>query len=497
MAGSTLCVSCAQLPRKGRASAVKTTRCPDCNSDIGVTSYGVAFQMEGPRRKRIATPGILTSMLVGGALLAVVIALAGMGLWTSEKALPVARPADPPPGNELLRVPEVAVASAVPHDIGAAQAKQRVSQLIATIRNENARGQDAFVLANMERRSELRGLPFVMGAACRQERGKASSFQASVSAVRDGQEADSARFAAHDPKGDPHSPFWNTYLAETGHQGIDTDHGIAALTQILAPERITMRASLLARLKQSNRPEATRAIARSAIFDSDPAIRVAAVNALKDRPRAEYDDILMHGLRYPLPSVARHTAQVMLALNRTDLLPKVAAFLDEAAPGDPAPQKVEGKPACVVHELVRINHHRNCLLCHPPTQTGETFEVPGVIPIPGMAFPTSPKEAYGAAQSLGEPMVRADTTYLRQDFSVLMPVAGAAPWPDMQRFDFLVRTRVVDGKELAILQADMKARAADFVSENHKAAMKVLRDLSGQDAAPNAAAWQKSSSAAK
>jgi hypothetical protein len=37
----------------------------------------------------------------------------------------------------------------------------------------------------------------------------------------------------------------------------------------------------------------------------------------------------------------------------------------------------------------------------------------------------------------------------------------------------------------------MKARAADFLSENHQAALKVLRDLSGQDAVPNAAAWQR------
>ena len=117
--------------------------------------------------------------------------------------------------------------------------------------------------------------------------------------------------------------------------------------------------------------------------------------------------------------------------------------------------------------------------------------MPGVIPIPGLAFPTSPKDAYGSAQSLGEPMVRADTTYLRQDFSVLMPVTGATPWPDMQRFDFLIRKRIVEGKELAALQAMMKDRGADFVSENQKAALQVLRDLSGQDAAPNAAAWQR------
>jgi hypothetical protein len=370
-------------------------------------------------------------------------------------------------------------------------AGRQINHLITTIRNENAAGQDAFVLANMKRRPELQGMPFVMGAACRQDRVKAVSFQTSVSAVRDGLEMDSSRFAARDTTSDPHGPFWQTYMASTAHQGIATDHGIAALTQILAPERKTMRASLLERLKQSNRPEATRAIARSAIFDSDGDIRAAAVKALKDRPRAEYDEVLMHGLRYPLATVAKRSAQVMLALNRTDLLPNVAAVLDEAAPGDPAVQKVEGKPVHVVHELVRINHHRNCLLCHPPSQTGETFEVPGVIPIPGMAFPTSPKDAYGSAQSLGEPMVRADTTYLRQDFSVLMPVTGAAPWPEMQRFDFLVRTRVVEGKELAALQANIQARAADFLSDNHKAALKVLRDLSGEDAAPNAAAWQK------
>lgn len=491
MAGSTLCVSCAQLPRKDRSLAVKSMRCPECSAMFAVTSYGTPFRMKDAPAKRMVTPGMLTCVAVGGGLTALLIAVVGLGMWTSEKVPTVAQRADPPVANELARVPEVAVDSPVPHSIGASQAKVRVNQLITNIRNDNARGQDAFVLANMERRPELRGMPFVMGAACRQAPAKAVSFQSSVSAVRDGMEVDSSRFAARDASGDPHGPFWQTYLAQTAHQGIDTEHGVAALTQILAPEPISMRKSLLERLRQSPRPEATRAIARSAIFDGDGDIRAAAVKALKDRPKAEYDDILMQGLRYPLATVAKRSAQAMLALNRTDLLPKVAAVLDEAAPGDPAVQKVEGKPAHVVHELVRINHHRNCLLCHPPSQTGETFEVPGVIPIPGMAFPSSPKEAYGSAQSLGEPMVRADTTYLRQDFSVLMPVTGAAPWPEMQRFDFMVRQRVVEGKELAALQANMKARGADFLSENHKAALKVLRDLSGQDAAPNAAAWQR------
>ena len=89
-------------------------------------------------------------------------------------------------------------------------------------------------------------------------------------------------------------------------------------------------------------------------------------------------------------------------------------------------------------------------------------------------------------------MVRADTTYLRQDFSVMMPVENAAPWPEMQRFDFLVRTRVVEGKELAGLQERVQARPADFLSVNHKAAIEVLKELTGQrDVAPNQAAWRK------
>ena len=96
-----------------------------------------------------------------------------------------------------------------------------------------------------------------------------------------------------------------------------------------------MRASLLERLKQSNRPEATRAIARTAIFDTDPDIRYAAVAALKNRDKAQYDDVLMQGLRYPLPSGRQpHGPGDAGPSIGKDLLPKVAAFLDEAAPGE-------------------------------------------------------------------------------------------------------------------------------------------------------------------
>ncbi len=67
-----------------------------------------------------------------------------------------------------------------------------------------------------------------------------------------------------------------------------------------------------------------------------------------------------------------------------------------------------------------------------------------------------------------------------------------APWPELQRFDFLVRTRTVEGKELAALQQKVRARAADYLSENHKVAVRVLSELSGQqNVVPTQAAWQR------
>jgi hypothetical protein len=230
-------------------------------------------------------------------------------------------------------------------------------------------------------------------------------------------------------------------------------------------------------------------LAKAAIFDSAGDVRYAAVKALQGRPAAEYTDVLLHGMRYPMPAVARRTAQATITLKRTELLPQLAEMLGEAAPGDPAPATVDDVAVHVVREVVRINHHRNCLLCHAPVDKGEASEVPAIMPYPNCPFPVTTREYYGDRIVLSEAAVRADTTYLRQDFSMMLAVANAAPWPDKQRFDFLVRTRVVEGNDLANLQAEVAARPANYLSENQKAALAALRELTGQDADPNPAAW--------
>jgi hypothetical protein len=363
-------------------------------------------------------------------------------------------------------------------------AKLRLNNLVQRIRNENRVKQDQFLLAHLEHRKQLRGLPFIMGDACRMNNGKSSSFQNNVEAVRNSMEFVSAT--------DNHqAPFWNHYIAATNSEGTRTDTGIAALTQILGPERKSLRASFVQKLALTDTPATTKELAKAAMFDAEHEVRNAAIKALKTRKKEEYSEVLMSGIRYPLATVAKRAGMAIILLDRKDMLPGLAEFLGETAPADPVETLVNEQPVCTVREVVRVNHHRNCLLCHAPAESRSASEVPGVLPIPGMPFPSKPSEAYGQAVDSGDPMIRADTTYLRQDFSVLMPVANPAPWPEKQRFDFLVRTRVVEGKELLALKQKVQERPAGYLSENHQAALHVLRELSGQDAAPTPAAWQR------
>ena len=86
--------------------------------------------------------------------------------------------------------------------------------------------------------------------------------------------------------------------------------------------------------------------------------------------------------------------------------------------------------------------------------------------------------------------VRIDVTYLRQDFSQLQAVENARPWPAMQRFDFLVRTRELTADEASEYRRLLK-REPGVLPPNHRAALMALRELTGKDAAPTAQAWRE------
>jgi hypothetical protein len=265
---------------------------------------------------------------------------------------------------------------------------------------------------------------------------------------------------------------------------------IAALMQVLAPEPAAMRSGLVEYLATVSHPEATRALARLAIFSAEGEVRRAAVEALKVRRERDYTAVLLGGLRYPYPPVARRAGDALVKLERTDLLPQLVALLEEPDPRAPVVKQVHGRKAPVVREVVRLNHHRSCLVCHAPgnTPTVSADAVTAEVPVPGAPLP-SPSQGYQS--SVPEATVRVDVTYLRQDFSALLPVADAGPWPEMQRFDFLVRTRVLTGEEAEAYRRQLSHDEPGYVSPYQRAVLAALRGLTGRDAAPTAAAWRR------
>ncbi len=104
----------------------------------------------------------------------------------------------------------------------------------------------------------------------------------------------------------------------------------------------------------------------------------------------------------------------------------------------------------------------------------------GLVPTPGKPLPV---EYY---ESRSGDFVRADITYLKQDFSELQPVANHDEWPKFQRFDYLIRTRELDFNEL-------KLRTIQEPSSypQREAVLYALRQLTGKDAGDCAKDWRQ------
>jgi hypothetical protein len=218
---------------------------------------------------------------------------------------------------------------------------------------------------------------------------------------------------------------------------------IPALVQMLSGEAEPSRQQLINLLKQIDKPAAAEALARLAVFDVSPQLREQAIDALQPRPATQYRQVLLDAFRYPWPTAAENAAEALVALRDVDAVSKLQALLDQPDPAAPVVTPGTGKPP-QVRELVRVNHLRNCVLCHA-VSTGDGDLVRGAVPTPGQPIPLVYYQDRGRSSLT---FVRADITYLRQDFSLVMPVEKAAPWPDRQRFDFLVRTRDATPQEL-------------------------------------------------
>jgi hypothetical protein len=445
-------------------------------------------------------------------------------------------------------VPEVQFEA--PQGSANAEAIKHIAHQVAKINHLNEKKTDGFMDALRSERADLNGLPFAMGDACRTKGERSKQFALAVAMVRQALQSPATSSGPVPPPLLPSSPapapttaptpppmgstatppapqggsggnfsvlfstatafqasvnppspetFWDQYQtlcnkedkAQTRREQSETITlaRIAALTQILMP-MAQMHPGLVQYLSTISHAEATRALTRLAIFSSDEDARKAAIEALKVRRERDYTDILVQGLRYPWPAVARRAAESITKLERNDLVPQLIDVLEEPDPRAPETRAVKGKDVPVVRELVRVNHHRSCLLCHAPGNTGKVSAeaVTAEVPVPGEPL-TPPSGGYATSQP--DILVRVDVTYLRQDFSTYMAVADANPWPEMQRFDFLVRTRALSDEEATAYREKLKPREPGEFSPYHRAALLALRELTGRDTEPTPEAWRR------
>jgi hypothetical protein len=420
--------------------------------------------------------------------------------------------------EDLAKVPELTFGDPIAKDLDKMKALEKTAHILAKANHLNRKKTDGFMLALIDQRGDLRGLPFLMGEECRTREEQAKAFREMADIVNQAL----VQCKVNPNGGGPVSAttqlpsglifaraeqLWATMSNLNGaiQRGAVKNSGfaltsynkdhlnramVAALMQILMPEAEQYRAGLAKFLGTVPHPDATKALARLAIFSPEESVRTAAIESLKPRREKDYTEILVQGFTYPLPAVSKRAAEALVKLERKDLLESLVQVLE--APDPRLPVKV--KEVTVVRELVKVNHHRNCVLCHAP---GNTENIPdGVltvaVPLPGEPLPKPSQGGYQSTMPASpDIVVRLDMTYLRQDFSKMMPVAAPDPWPEMQRFDFLVRTRTLTAAEAQAYEPCCEEDEPGRLSPYHRAALFALRELTGRDTEPTAAAWRK------
>jgi hypothetical protein len=268
---------------------------------------------------------------------------------------------------------------------------------------------------------------------------------------------------------------------------------IPAMVQILMAEDAPFRLLLVDMLAEIDSRSATVALAERAVFDLSPEVRQAAIYALMGRPKDHARKTFVMALRYPWLPVAEHAAEALVALQDKEAAPLLVAQLGKP---DPAAPFATAKGASV-YELVRINHVKNCLLCHVPA-VGKGDPVVGIDTF--SSRPVAGDDLIGkyggnasaiqasAAGGWSGLWIRADVQFLHQDFAVTFPVLPAFGDDKGFRFDFTVRKRPLKPAEV---QEWKKHPSAKDNYKQRDAVLFALRNLTGKDVGNTTEAWLK------
>jgi HEAT repeat protein len=367
--------------------------------------------------------------------------------------------------KQLLRVPEVAL-----DDVAGSSARlHKIAQNLSA--GPIPFQGPASLLAT---RTDLEGLPLRMGDDCRLGKEPAENMQVLSRKLR-------AVLEKATPKDgvDPRPDAGQLREALLGDPKAEWLQGgaVPCLLQLLQAENSPVRRVLVDVLGKIADRRATEALAARAMMDLNPDVREAAARELLDRAREDYEPLLLAGLRYPWAPVATHAAEALVFLRDADAVPQLARLLDQPDATAPFAERTGGTP--MIREVVRVNHLSNCMLCHPPS-LARTDLVRGAVPAAGQPLPPPTASQY---YDNGTIFVRADTTYLRQDFSVMQPAPRPNKWPEHQRFDYVVRVRPVGPKDATLYGEQRPDRKP---GEGREALLFVLRELTGKD--PGAAA---------
>jgi hypothetical protein len=371
---------------------------------------------------------------------------------------------------------------------GKAASEARIAQQVAKIDFLNSIKANHFLEQVLKHRPDLAGLPFILNDTCRMKKENRGDYQWATKLARMSLSAPGGFWSSFDR--------WRTTWADCQSIEIDDRICIDALEQILATEEHSLQIGLVEWLAKCSKTKlslerSTAALVRLAVFAQSEKLRDVALATLQKRDTRVADPLLRNALRYPWPTVAQNAAEAVVVLHRTDLAGALVEMMELPDPRAPVLRVVSGNKVPVVRELVRINHLRNCLLCHPPVsspnQSSDGPILVGQIPIPGLPLPSSYDFSFTNSAELS---VRADITYLRPDFSINLQVANAKPWPKDQRFDFVVRSRVLTPHEVSDYEAQAKGK--NGIDVYRQIALNALRELTGRnDLGDLAENWRK------
>jgi hypothetical protein len=306
---------------------------------------------------------------------------------------------------------------------GGGPASPRSSDLIASV---------------VTQREDLRGLPLLLGDACETSEAEARAVASTASVVQS----------------------WRRGGFSGGLYGLgrfSEERTLAAAIrtyeQMFQTESPSGRRDLIEALERDRSKPAMQAVARRAVFDLNRSVRRMAVSVVRPRYGAREREVLLSALRHPWPPAADHAALALVELDDRGAVPALQKML--AQPDPRAPYRSEdGK--WKRKELVRVNHLRSCLLCHPPSLSAKDA-VRALVPTPGQPLPEV--AYYNVPDTNNSRAVRADVVYLRQDFSAAHAVDQPHPWPAWQRFDYLVRARELEAAEAEALAEQARAAA--------------------------------------